>query len=450
MMKKLAKEMSKPQRIETRQDDLFRTRLSVQLNPKHPLYVLSGLMNWQELEDHFSQLYQAEKGHPPLPIRLMVGLMMLQHIEGLSDEEVVKKWVENPYYQFFCGYDHLQWKLPIDPSSLVRWRKRLGVEGMERILAATIQTSLSCGVISEKSLKQVIADTTVQEKAVTHPTDSKLLNRAREQLVQFAQKHNMSLRQTYKRVGRIAFTQACRYGHAGQFKRMGKQIKKLKIYLGRVARDIERKVSPDLKPFFQDLLGKANQLISQTKTSPNKLYSLHAPEVECIGKGKAHKRYEFGCKVSLVITHKEGLALSAQALHGNPYDGHTLKGALTQAEQLSGIKIEQAFVDKGYKGCKKQKSEGLEIFMSGQKGLSRSLKRALKRRSAIEPHIGHMKSDGKLGRNYLKGQLGDQLNALLVAIGHNLRLILNYLEFLFIFIITFTLAFNHGKNETTI
>jgi transposase, IS5 family len=424
--------MSKPEKIDTRQGDLFRTRLSSQLNPHHPLFMLTGIIDWKSLEAYFSPLYQAELGHPPRPIRLMIGLMMLQHIEGLSDEQVVLKWVENPYYQYFCGYDHFQWKLPINPSSMTRWRQRIGQEGLERILAETIQVGKNCGKISEKSCRDVVADTTVMEKAITFPTDSKLLNRAREKLVALAKNYGLSLRQSYQRVGKNAYSQACRYGHAGQYKRMTRQVKKLKTYLGRIIRDIERKTNQDIKPFFQDMLGKAKRLMAQKKDTPQKLYSLHAEEVECIAKGKAHKKYEFGCKVSLVVTQAEGFALSSQALHGNPYDGHTLKGALNHAEMLSGVSINQAFIDKGYK---KHGIEDKHIYMPGQKRLSRALKRALKRRNAIEPHIGHMKSEGKLGRNYLKGKIGDVLNAVLVAIGHNLRLILNHLRILFVFII---------------
>lgn len=439
--------MSKPRKIETRQDDLFRTRLSTQLNPKHPLFILTNQIDWPKLEAGFAPLYQAELGYPPLPIRLMVGLMMLQHMEGLSDEQIVMKWIENPYFQYFCGYDHFQWDLPINPSSLTRWRQRIGEKGVEKILGATIDVAKKTNHVTEKDCAQVIADTTVMEKAITHPTDSKLLNRAREKLVALAKKQGLNLRQSYTRVGRDAFSQSCRYGHAGQYKRMAKQVKKLKTYLGRVVRDIERKAGEEIKPFFADLLDKAKRLLSQTKNSPDKLYSLHAPEVECIAKGKAHKRYEFGCKVSLVVTHKQGLVLSSQALHGNPYDGHTLQTALSHAESMSGVKIQRSFVDQGYK---KHGVEDAQVIMAKQKGLTHSLKRALKRRNAIEPHIGHMKSEGKLGRNYLQGKIGDTLNALLVAIGHNLRLILNYIRCLFAFIISFLITDKRMNTQNAI
>ena len=312
----------KPKKTDTSQSELFKSRLSTQLNPKDPLFILSHQINWSAFEKEFGSFYRAGPGQPPKPIRLMVGLMMLQHMHGLSDEQVVHQWVQNPYWQYFCGYDYLQWELPSDPSSMTRWRKRLGIENLEKILSETIMTALKTEAAAPKDLKRVIADTTVMEKNIAFPTDSKLLNRAREQLVDLASECGLKLRQSYARVGRFAALNTGRYAHAKQFKRMRKEVKKLKNYLGRTVRDIERQIkdSLDLQRTFADLLDKAKQLLSQEKTSKDKLYSLHAPEAYCISKGKAGKPYEFGCKVSLVLTHKQGLALSSQALHENQYD----------------------------------------------------------------------------------------------------------------------------------
>ena len=236
------------------------------------------------------------------------------------------------------------------------------------------------------------------------------------------------MRQNYNQLAKKHLRKIGQYAHAKQYKRMRKEIKRMKIYLQRIVRDIKRKWEGK-KDHFKEIMPLAERLLNQEKKSKEKLYSLCHPEVECISKGKAHKKYEFGCKAALVTTHKEGLCVSMEAMHGNPYDGHTINQAIANAEKLSQATIDQIFLDKGYKGAK---IEGKEIYRSGQKkGLTKSLKKALKRRQSIEPHIGHMKSDGKLGRNYLKGKEGDRNNAILVGIGHNLRMILRKLRVLF-------------------
>ena len=419
--------MSKPSKTDHTHDELFRNRLSKDLNPKHPLMLLNRLIDWESLEGLFGHIYVSKKGQPRKPIRLMLGLLMLQHTEGLSDEEVVKKWIENPYWQYFCGYDFLQWAFPIHPSSMTRWRKRLGPLELEKILSHTIQVTVLSGHTQEYDLSKVIADTTVMEKAVCHPTDSKLLNKARQKLVVLAKGHGIVLRQSYARVGEDAMRMAGRYAHARQMRRMQKKIKSLKTYLGRVVRDIERKTetaAASVREAFADMISMSRRLLAQKKDSKDKLYSLHAPETECISKGKARKRYEFGCKVSLVITHKSGVALASLAVHENPYDGHTLQTSLEKAAELSGSEVAKAFVDRGYKG---HGVKDTAVYISGTRRLSRKLKTELRRRSAIEPHIGHMKAEGKLGRNALKGKLGDMVNAILCAVGHNLRLVLAFL-----------------------
>lgn len=413
----------KPKKTDHREGRLFEIRLSDQINPKQPLYRLSQLLDWDGIERDIEELFFADKGRPGQSTRLVVGLLMLQHMFEISDEQVVEAWVENPYWQYFCGYDYLQWEVPIDRTSLTKWRHRLGEAGLDLILSYTVKAAKEAGIVAKKDLSQVAVDTTVMEKNITYPTDAKLYQRSRERLVKLAKKLGIELRQTYVRVAKTALVKTSRYAHAKQMKRAKKQIKKLKTFLGRVVRDVDRK-SKQLKilpPELKEELRIAKRILEQKRQSKNKIYSVHEPDVECISKGKVHKRYEFGNKVSLVLTHKIGLALSAKALHGNPYDGHTLKDALDGAEKNSKAEIKRAFVDKGYRG------HGIEdktIIMSGQKkGMTLHLKRLLKRRQAIEPHIGHMKSDGKLGRNYLRGKVGDKNNAVLVGVGHNLRLI---------------------------
>jgi transposase, IS5 family len=262
------------------------------------------------------------------------------------------------------------------------------------------------------------------EKNITFPTDRKLYFKALKILVQQAKACGIILRQTYSRKAIQAFVWSGRYLHARQMKRAKKELKKLKNYLGRVIRDIERRTQN--KAPFQNLLDLAKKILNQQKTDSNKIYSFHEPAVECICKGKAHKKYEFGCKVSFVMTQKEGVLLSASALHGNPYDGHTLEAAIKEAEQNSRMLIKRVLVDKGYKG---HTVSGKQVLISGQKkGITKHFKKCLKRRQAIEPHIGHMKNDGKLKRNFLRQVIGDKLNAVLVGIGHNLRLLRRFLE----------------------
>ena len=410
-----------------RSDDLFRARLSNLLDPKHKLVRLAGVIDWQRFETAFGPLYHESIGRPGKPTRLMVGLTCLKHTFDLSDDEVCQRWVENPYWQFFCGFDHLQHQLPIDPSLLTRWRERIGAGGMELLLGATVAAAMSAGAVKPSSLERVNVDTTVQPKAIAHPMDSRLYNRGREMLVRLAGSHGIKLRQSYRRLGKRALRLASSYAHARQMRRARREIKRLKTYLGRVARDVSRKLAtrPGLAPHFAQPLARVQRLLAQQKTDHAKLYSLHAPEVECLAKGKAHKRYEFGVKVSVAATNREGLILGMQALPGNPYDGHTLGAALAQAERISGTKVARAYVDRGYRG------HGLDarrVFISGQRrGLTATIRRELKRRSAIEAGIGHMKTDGRLDRNYLAGADGDAINALLCGAGYNLRLLLNFL-----------------------
>lgn len=427
----------KPSKINHSQSRLFETRLSDQLNPKNELFKLSEKIDWSYLEKECSSVFidNNKGGQPPKPVRLMLGLLMLEHIHNHSDEEVVARWVENPYWQYFCGYDYLQWEMPIDPTSLTRWRKRLGEERLEKILTETIKVALRTKTIKNQSLKKVISDTTVMEKNITFPIDGKLFDTARKHLVKTAANAGINLRQNYNLVSKKHLRKMGQYGHAKHYKRMKKEIKKIKTYLQRVVRDIKRKWNGK-EEMFTKIMPLAERLLKQEKKSKEKLYSLCHPEVECISKGKAHKKYEFGCKAALVITHKEGLCVSMEAMHGNPYDGHTINQAIANAEKLCQTTIDQIFLDKGYKGAK---IEGKEIYRSGQrKGITKSLKKAIKRRQTIEPHIGHMKSDGKLGRNYLKGKEGDRNNAILVGIGHNLRMILRKLRSFFLkFFISF-------------
>ncbi|GHU06054.1 IS5 family transposase [Alphaproteobacteria bacterium] len=358
----------------------------------------------------------------------MVGMHYLKHMFDLSDEVLVERWVENPYWQYFCGFEFFQHDFPIDPSTMTRWRKRIGPEGMEKLLGETVLVALNKGVIKESSLERITVDTTVQPKAIAHPTDSQLYLKALNALVRQARKHGVDLRQSHTRTAKKLALQVARFAHARQFRRMKAALKKLLTCLGRVYRDICRKIAGNetLEKRFSRLLGLVERLLAQKPKDRNKLYSLHAPEVSCIAKGKARTPYEFGSKVGIAVTNRESFVLASQSFKGNPYDGHTLEQA--QAVATSGVEPSRVYVDKGYKGH--NYTGKADVFVSGQKrGITPTIRRELKRRSAIEPVIGHMKTDGRLDRNFLMGIDGDAINAILAACGYNLRLILKRLPF---------------------
>jgi len=447
--------------LTTTTDDLFRARLSNIINPRHEVVRLAQMIDWRMFETAFGPLY-AEVGRPGLPTRLMVGLHLLKHVFNLSDEVVCARWVENPYYQHFCGFDYFQHELPVDRSSMTRWRERIGPGGMEVLLKATIAAGLDGGVVAAKELERVTLDTTVQPKAVTHPSDARLYHRGREILVRLATKHGLVLRQSYARLGKRVLRKAGAYLHARQNNRAKREIKRLKTFLGRVTRDIRRKLAGDaaLTSHFARALALVDRLLAQQRHDTGKLYSLHAPEVECLAKGKAHKKYEFGVKVSVAVTNRSGFVLGMMALPGNPGacpragrrpdpgDGHTLDGAARQVERLTGTPIARLYVDRGYRGHNDRRKD--RVFLSGQRrGLTPTIRKELRRRSAIEPAIGHMKSDGRLGRNYLLGTLGDAINAILAGVGYNLRLILNWLRALFALIVTALLLIKLPQTQTS-
>lgn len=402
-------------------------RLEDILDKSHALYQLANRLNWDYLVEQLGPYYAEGPGRPEIPIRVVAGLHYLKYLENESDESVIEKFCENPYWQYFCGFETFQHKLPCHPTTLVKWRKRVGEKGIEKLLSHTIDTAKREGLLPEKLLKRVNVDTTVQEKAITFPTDTKLCHRMRIKLVAAAKKRGIKLRQTYIRVGKRACIMQGRYAHAGQMKRAKKQYKKVKSYLGRVMRDILRARDVCQDKELALLISQAQKLLVQEKDTPNKLYSLHAPEVECIAKGKAHKRYEFGCKVSIVTTCKEPWVLSVLSHHDNPYDGATLGICLNKAEENSGAKIESAFADKSYRGNKYHPKE-VNVYISGRKNLPRYLSKLLRSRPAIEPIIGHMKNEHRLGRNYLLGKAGDSINAILSGCAFNLRKMLNLIK----------------------
>jgi IS5 family transposase len=400
---------------------------------------LARTIDWSFLEQRFGAVYEDKLGRPPLPTRLMAGLAILKHTYDLSDEVLCERWVENPYYQFFCGEEFFQHRLVLDRSSLTRWRQRMGEERLQALLQESLSVAAKTKAIKPSDLNRVIVDTTVQPKNVMFPTDARLLNRAREILVRLAQRHGVKLRQSYARVGKFALIKHQRYAHAKQFKRANRALKKLRTYLGRVIRDISRKIEGDgwlEHVIFGHVLSRARRVRDQMQRQRGpKVYSLHAPEVECIGKGKAHRPYEFGVKVSVATTlaHAKGgqFVTHVKALPGNPYDGHTLAVVIPDMQALVGNTIERILADKGYRGHNAPPDYKFRVFTSGQKRrMTPKIKRELRRRSAVEPVIGHLKAEHRMGRNYLWHRQGDATNAILAAAGYNFRRLIRWLKLL--------------------
>src|SRR6187399_1791085 len=323
--------MRPKERRESGQKGLFKARLDQIVDLDHALVKLARAVDWRFLEDRFGAVYDDDPGRPPLPTRLMAGLAILKHMHNLSDEVLCERWVENPYYQLFCGEEFFQHALVFDRSSLTRWRQRMGEEKLQALLQESLAVATRTEAMKPSDLARVVIDTTVQPKAVMFPTDAKLLNRARERLVRLAKKLGVSLRQSHRRVGKLALIKHQRYAHAHQFKRANRSLRKLKTYLGRVIRDIGRRIDgdPELEEIFAQPLSLSRRVLAQDQRQRGpKVYSLHAPEVECIGKGKAHRPYEFGIKVSVATTVQRSkggqFVTHIAALPGNPYDGHTL------------------------------------------------------------------------------------------------------------------------------
>jgi transposase, IS5 family len=425
------------------QTDMFRARLDQILNLDHELVRLARLIDWGFIEERCGAAYSDVAGHPPLPTRLMAGLAILKHTYDLSDEGLCARWIENPYFQFFCGEEFFRHDLIFDRSSITRWRQRMGEERLNALVQESLAVGLKTKALRVSDLAQVIVDTTVQEKAVMFPTDARLLDRARVRLVKLAKKRGVKLRQTYVRVGKLALMKHQRYAHAKQFGRAKRQLRSLRTYLGRVMRDIERavKVQPILNGLFRRELFNAGRALEQKRgrrkpsDPPPKfapIYSLHAPEVECIGKGKAHKPYEFGVKVSVTTTLKRSpggqFVLNAKALPGRPYDGHTLAPVIPAIEAITGVEVKRIIADAGYRGGNAPAPYDMRVYTSGQKRrMTNTIKRTMGRRAAVEPVIGHMKSDHRMNRNFLAHATGDAINAVLAAVGNNFRRLLAWL-----------------------
>ena len=441
--------------------DFFRCRIDAMINLRHPLAVLATRMPWGVIESALAPKFErkdrpgqviagqdmlgatttllgagrSNAGRPKTPTRLLSSLLYLKHSFNLSDEDVCERWSESPLWQFFSGLEYYEHRLPCDATQVGRFRHDIGEEGMEQLLKATIDTAVAMKAVKPEALERVTVDTTVQEKAIAHPVDSRLLEIARHKVVSAAKRSGISLKQTFAKEGKDLRRKAGGYAHAKQFRRLKRVVKRQRTILGIVMREVQRKLSA---PGFAAINAKAlndltmwlertERVRTQQRNTKNKLYALHAPEVECIGKGKARKPYEFGVKAAVLISHQTGLMVGARSFAGNPYDGHILSAILEQATNLLQdlpVKIKVVVADLGFRGVDSDDPDKDIIHRGKFKSLNAQQKAWLRRRQAVEPAIGHMKSDHRMDRCWLKGAVGDVLHTISCAAGYNLRWLL--------------------------
>jgi transposase, IS5 family len=438
--------------------DLFRQSIDSMIDLRHPLAVLATRMPWPQIEAALAPKFahadragvlalrvdmlgptlalsgagRSNAGRPKLALRLMASLVYLKHSFNLSDEELCERWSENVLWQFFSGQQFYEHRKPCDATQIGRFRTALGEDGLEQLLKATIDAAAAMKLVKPEDCERVTVDTTVQEKAIAHPVDSRLLEIARHKVVSKAKRAGITLKQTFAKQAKTLRRQAGGYAHAKQFKRLQRTVKRQRTILGIVMREVQRKLKapgfvPASAPALAELttlMERAERIRTQRKNDKKKLYALHAPEVECIGKGKARKPYEFGVKAAVVILHRIGLMVGARSFPGNPFDGHILNPALEQATNLMqdiGGTIKEVVADLGFRGVDADNPGKLIIHRGKFKSLSAHQKVWLRRRQAVEPAIGHLKSDNRMDRCWLKGTMGDALHTISCAAGYNLR-----------------------------
>jgi IS5 family transposase len=426
----------------TPQLNIFETPLTTFINLNHELCILANEIEWQFVESEFTGYY-TDFGRPSIPIRKIVGLVLLRQIYNLSDEALIDRWIENPYWQYFCGEHNFQKIKPMDPTEFVKFRKRIGAEGAEKLLKLSIKL-----FGNEAKEKEVLVDSTVQEKNITYPTDSKLHHRIIKNVNKIADESGIKLRQTYKRISKQLLIDQRFRNHPKRKKKAHAAARKLKTIAGRLVRDVDRKMNDEQKTQYSERFDVFRQILKQKKTDKNKIYSLHELAVSCIAKGKEAKKFEFGNKTGIVLTKNGGIIVGALAFENNLYDGHTLEEHLSQTERLTGHRPKVGIVDRGYRGRKN--IEGTEIISPkppGKNATNYQKQKARKRfraRAGIEPIIGHIKHDHRMLRNYLKGAIGDKINTLIAAAAFNFKKKLNRIkvELLYIFIFNLEIIFS--------
>lgn len=405
---------------------LFQTPLSKFINPQHELVLLANKIDWDSLEVNVADVMPKGVGRPMMKPRLMSGIFLLKHLYNLSDENVLHQFIENPYMQYFCGLTYFTHDFPCDSTTIVKWRKKLGPKFFEKVLEETVKLAVRMKALKVSDLKKVYVDTTVQEKNIQFPTDTRLYLKGIKILNRLAGKLGVKPKQSYKFTGPKLALKYSRYAHAKQMKRAKKCRKSLKTCFGRLLRDLDRKFRSQnlLCKKVEKIFDICFRIFNQKKSDKNKIYSVHAPEVKCISKGKAHKKYEFGNKVSIATTVKKNFVVGALSFSSSMFDGKTLKDSLQQVSKIMGQDPDFAYVDRGYRGYTKDCGQTTVFHQGQRRGIEKSTRKLLRRRSRIEPVIGHLKQDHRLGRNFLLGEDGDKINLLLSASAFNLRKLL--------------------------
>ncbi len=412
--------MLTPQKKITHQLGMF-SGLADQLDQRHPLFILAHKIDWSVFENAFKIYYSEKMGKPSKPIRLMVALLILKYLRNLSDESVVGQWAENLYYQYFSGEHHFQPTIPCVPTELIAFRQRIGEAGVELILKESIRVNKPP---DQGTISVVSVDTTVQEKNITYPTDDKLYKKIITKCWKIADKEGIDLRQSYTRsVKKLSHKQRFKNTKNGA-KDARKANKKIKVIAGRLVREIARKLSLNSLGIYLKDLKLYQRVLTQARGDNNKIYSLHEPDVKCYSKGKEHKKFEFGSKASIIVDQGTGIIMGAINFTETLHDSKTLPEALEQYTRLTGKEPENVFVDRGYKGLPVYKSSKINV-PKPDKNISRSKRGNHSKRAAIEPVIGHLKTDYRLCRNYLKGILGDLMNVILSAAAMNFKRVMN-------------------------
>lgn len=393
--------------------------LAEQLDPRQPLKKLADSIPWSQLEQAFGKFY-SEEGRPAKSVRLMVGLLLLKQMFNQGDETVVAAWVQNPYWQYFCGMSQFQWQLPCDPSDLVYFRRRIGEAGMQRILKVTAQMH---GAKARE--KEVVVDTTVQEKNVTYPTDTKLAHKIIRRCWKLADRHDVKLRRRYRKAVRHCVMAQRWRKDPKKRKAAHRALRKMKVMAGRLIRELERKLPESIHTEQRANFALYRRVLCQKPPDKDKIYSLHEPQIYCIAKGKEHKKYEFGSKASVVMTKTHCVIVGAMAHEENLYDGDALRPALEQTRSITGQQPAKAIVDRGYRGRKEV--DGTEVLVPSRakpgqsKSVTVKMRARFRRRAAIEPLISHLKHQYRLVRCFLKGFIGDTVNLMLAAAAWNLK-----------------------------